>query len=95
MSDKGDWSSQYVAWKLFELVLEAEQRKPQSMTRDEILGLFTDCVSAAEGSYTGDLDLSDFDDDSDLDDDDDGFDDEDEDEDEEDDDRPAGPRRVD
>lgn len=90
MSDKGEWTPQYVAWKLFELVLEAEKRKPESMTRDELLGLFTDCVSAAEGSYTGDLDLSDFDDDdADLDDEDgDDFEDDD-------DDMPPGPRRVD
>jgi hypothetical protein len=79
MSEKSDWSPQYAAWRLFELVLEAEKRKSADMTRDEILGLFSECVSASEGTYTGDMDLSGFE--TDDEDEDDIYDDEDEDDD--------------
>lgn len=49
MSDGGNWSQSYAAWRLFETVLDAEGRKARDLSRDRILSLYAQCVRAVEG----------------------------------------------
>ena len=56
MSEPTDWSRNYAAWRLFEAVLKAEGRAVTDLNRVQLLDLYSDCLNAARGEYTIDLD---------------------------------------
>ena len=49
MSEPGNWSPSFAAWRLFDTLLDAEGRKARDLSRDHILALYAQCMRAVEG----------------------------------------------